>query len=96
MLVVKLRYKQPEGDSSKLLTFPLEDQSKEFANVDRDFKWAATVAEFAMLLRNSKHKGSATWSGLLEQADEAAGVSPDGTRQECLDMMRIAAGLAGH
>ncbi len=96
LLVVKLRYKQPEGDSSKLLTFPLEDQSKEFANVDRDFKWAATVAEFAMLLRNSKHKGSATWSGLLEQADEAAGVSPDGTRQECLDMMRIAAGLAGH
>ena len=92
LLTVSLRYKQPEGDTSKLLTFPLIDSDKPFAEVDQDFKWAASVAQFAMLLRNSAHKGSSSWSGLIETAESLAS---DESRRECVQMIHTAAGLSG-
>jgi Ca-activated chloride channel homolog len=92
LLAVSLRYKQPEGDTSKLLTFPLIDSNKPFGEADQDFKWAASVAQFAMLLRNSTHKGSTSWSGLLETVESLA---TDESRRECVNMIRIAAGLRG-
>ncbi|QDV27464.1 YfbK domain-containing protein [Aureliella helgolandensis] len=96
LLAVKLRYKQPEGNTSKLLMFPLEDQATDWSEVDRDFQWAAAMAEFGMLLRNSPHRGKATWSSLSELSDAAAGVNPDGSRQECLQMIRRASQLSGN
>lgn len=94
LLAVKLRYKQPEGDKSKLLIFPLKDRSSEFESSDRDFRWAASMVEFGMLLRNSSFRGDASWRGLLERATSAAGISPDADRRECLDMMQRAASLS--
>jgi Ca-activated chloride channel homolog len=94
LLTVKLRYKQPEGDTSKLLTFPLLNQNVEFSNADRDFQWAASMAQFGMLLRNSRFKGDATWSSLTRMVDNAAGVNPDANRQECIDMIRNAASFS--
>lgn len=93
LLAVKLRYKQPEGDTSRLLTFPLQDRAVDFEQADRDFRWAAAVAQFGMLLRHSQYKGNATWENLMELAEQAAGVQPDAARQECLTLMRIAGGL---
>lgn len=93
LLTLKLRYKKPEGDTSKLLEFPLESGSKEFVEADRDFRWAASMAQFAMLLRDSRYSGNSTWSGLIQQATSAAGISPDASRQECLEMMRTASRL---
>ena len=88
LLAVKLRYKEPEGSTSQLLTFPLVDSEQDFGQADRDFQWAATVAQFGMLLRGSRHAGQSNWSSLLEQATRVAGVEPDATRQECLEMIR--------
>ena len=92
LLAVSLRYKQPEGDTSKLLTFPLVDSNQPFGEVDQDFKWAAAVAQFAMLLRNSTHKGNTSWTGLLEAVESLA---TDESRRECVSMIRMAAGLRG-
>jgi Ca-activated chloride channel family protein len=94
LLAVKLRYKQPEGDTSRLLTFPLRDEADDIRLEDSDFQWAACVAQFGMLLRHSPHLGSSNWSQLLEQATQAAGMTPDAPRQECLEMMRRAAQLS--
>ncbi len=88
LLAVKLRYKEPEGATSQLLTFPLADSKQTFGQADRDFQWAATVAQFGMLLRGSQYAGQSNWKNLLEQATDVAGVSPDATRQECLEMIR--------
>ncbi len=93
MLTVSLRYKQPQGDTSKLLEFPFKDAPEGIGNNDRDFQWAALMAQFSMLLRNSRHKGQATWSDLIQRAERAAGVASDYARQECLLMMRTAARL---
>ncbi len=88
LLAVKLRTKQPEGETSQLLTFPLTDSNVQFSQADRDFQWAATVAQFGMLLRGSRYAGQANWKNLLEQAIEVAGVNPDAARQEFLEMIR--------
>ncbi len=92
LLAVNLRYKEPEGDVSKLLTFPLQENEQSFNQADEDFRWAAAVAQFGMLLRRSE-QAQTTWEKLLNAATKAAGDDPDAARQECLEMIEIAAGL---
>lgn len=92
LLAVKLRYKQPEGSESQLLTFPLEDKSVPYAEIDKDFRWAAAMAEFGMLLRRSPHKGQSTWSTLVERARGALGTPVDTSRAETLEMINVAVG----
>ena len=62
MMTVKLRYKEPEGDKSKLLTFPITDQGAKLKDASQDFVFSSSVASFGMLLRDSKYKGLLTVS----------------------------------
>ena len=68
LLTLKLRYKAPDGDTSKLLEFPLTDTGTTWEKSSRDFRFAAAVAGFGMLLRDSPHKGGATWDSIRELA----------------------------
>ena len=95
LLTLKLRYKQPAGDTSSLLTFPLKDSEQTFNQTDRDFQFAAAVASFGMLLRDSKYKGNATYASVLEIATAAAQNDESGFREEFLHLVRKAAELAG-
>jgi Ca-activated chloride channel family protein len=70
MLTVKIRYKQPDSDVSTKLEFPLTDTGGTWEKSTRDFQWAAAVAGFGMLLRESPHKGSLSWSLVDELAIE--------------------------
>ncbi|MCH8822161.1 MAG: VWA domain-containing protein [Planctomycetes bacterium] len=65
LMTVKLRYKEPEGDVSKLLEYPIMDEVIELADASADFKFASAVASFGMLLRGSPHKGNATFESVL-------------------------------
>jgi Ca-activated chloride channel family protein len=87
LLAVKLRYKAPDGDVSKLITVPVIDTGKDFANASVDFKFAAAVAGFGMLLRDSPHKGNLTWPALRELAGSAVGDDPGGYRKEFLELI---------
>jgi Ca-activated chloride channel family protein len=82
MLVVKLRYKEPDGDVSKLIKVGVKDDGKDFSRASVDFKFAAAVASFGMLLRDSPHKGSATLDAVLEIARSALGEDKHGYRAE--------------
>ncbi len=64
-LTVSIRYKEPDGNESKLLTYPVtaEDYSQ---NMNDDFRFAAAVAEFGMLLRDSQYKGTSSKDSVLE------------------------------
>jgi|GEM_PF-283447 len=90
LLTLKLRYKQPDGDVSQLLTFPLMDSDQSFLSADPDFQFAASVASFGMLLRGSKHAGNATLDSVLETAQAATDGDESGYRAEFLEMVRIA------
>ncbi len=63
-LTVKMRYKDPEADTSKLLSEPLSGTPKKLADATEDFRFASAVASFGMLLRDSKYKGDATFASV--------------------------------
>jgi Ca-activated chloride channel family protein len=90
LMLLKLRYKQPEGDESKLLHFPVTDGALAFDAADEDFRFAASVAAFGMLLRKSEHVGSATYDQVMTWASNALGEDPHGYRAEFLDIVRKA------
>ena len=90
LLYVKLRYKEPEASTSKLMTRAVAD---DVTSANSDFAFAAAVAEFGLLLRDSKYKGTATFSSVGELARRSVGNDPDGLRQEFLALVRKAATL---
>ena len=94
LLTLKLRYKQPDGKESKLIQRPLKGEVKEYGKASGDFKFAASVAAFGMLLRESEHRGTATFDGVLELAVEAVGKDTNGYRREFLDLVRKARELS--
>ena len=62
---VNIRYKEPEGDESKLLSYPVtKDAFRE--EMSENLRWAAGVAETAMLLKESEYKGSSSYESVRE------------------------------
>ena len=83
LLTVKLRYKEPDGDVSKLIETPLTSAAitrKDGAS--EDFRFASAVAEFALILEDSKFKGSASLGDAIARAKKAKGADDEGYRAE--------------
>ncbi len=93
LLTLKLRYKAPDGDVSKLLEFPLTDAGATWEKSSRDFRFAAAVAGYGMLLRDSPHKGTVTWSAIHELAVEGQGDDATGYRAEFIALLEKAKSL---
>ena len=85
LLALKLRYKQPEADTSTRLLFPVKDSDTPFAQGTTDFQMAAAVAVFGMLLRHSEHKGTSNYDLVLELATLAVQDDQHGYRAEFLN-----------
>ena len=92
---VKLRYKRPDGDTSRLLEYGVVDEGRSFAQASDDLKFASAVAGFGMLLRESADKGSMTYPGVLEIAGSTLSKDPSGYRQEFVAAVRQAKALCG-
>ena len=90
-LTVKVRYKPPAENSSRLLSQVLRGES----GASNRFRWAAAVAGVGMLLRDSEEKGRCTWTDMLALARGARGEDAEGYRAEFLRVMEAAAQLAG-
>ena len=94
LLTVKLRYKAPDGDTSKLLARPLVDNGQDLNQASESFRWAAGVAEFGMLLRDSEFKGQSSYDSVLALARGARGDDPNGYRAEFVRLVGTAQSLA--
>jgi len=94
LLTVKLRYKQPAGEVSEKLEFPLVDRGLRLAQVSADFRFATAVAEFGQLLRDSEHKQLSSWDAVLARAEAARGPDNAGYRTEFIELVRKARSLA--
>jgi Ca-activated chloride channel homolog len=86
--VVNLRYKKPNEDKSIPLVYPVIDQGLDFGRASGDLKFAAAVAGFGMLLRDSRYKGTLTFDGVLEIAEATLGDDPSGYRKEFTNLVR--------
>ncbi len=92
MLTLKLRYKLPNASESKLLEYTAIDRGKTLEESSVDFQFAAAVATFGMLLRDSKHRGEANWELVNHLGRKGMGSDPFGYRREFLQLARIAGG----
>ena len=93
LLTVRLRYKLPDGDKSLLLETPVVDEGRKYSAASGDFKFAAAVAGFGMILRDSKLKGDSNYDAVLELGAEGVGSDPEGYRKEFLELVKKARGL---
>ena len=88
--VVNLRYKKPNEDKSVPLVYPVVDEGIDFGRASGDLKFAAAVAGFGMLLRDSNYKGTITFDGVLEIAGATVGDDASGYRKEFSELVRKA------
>jgi Ca-activated chloride channel family protein len=93
LLTVKVRYKKPGGTINRKLDLPVADARTRFVDASADFKFAAAVAGFGMVLRDSPHKGEATLARVIEWAESANANDPAGYRGEFLELAREAQAL---
>jgi len=89
---VKIRYKLPKSDTSRLISTPINRASEvaSFANAPRDARFAAGVAAFAELLRGGKYTGSMHYEDVLEIVSSARGEDEYGYRSELIALIRAA------
>jgi Ca-activated chloride channel family protein len=89
LLTVKLRYKEPDGDTSKLITQTLKPVAAGTA-VSENFTQASAVAEFGLLLRKSQFKGSAKYQDVIDALKGLKSEDKDGYRTELIGLVEKA------
>lgn len=103
---LKIRYKLPEEDTSKLITTPittadehLTDSNKcqkakclaeDMWNVSDDVRFSVAVASFGQLLKGGKNTGNVTYDDVISEAQRAKGADEFGYRAEFINLVRLA------
>lgn len=90
LMNIKLRYKQPGGEKSKLVQQPVMDKNASINQASENMRFAAAVAQFGMLLRNSAYKGSSNYKLVTTMAGNALGLDSQGYRKEFLALVKKA------
>jgi len=93
LMTIQLRYKEPAAHKSKLLEVTVVDNGEGLDQSSRDLRWAAAVATFGMVLRDSPYRGSANLDLALRTAMGADGYDPRDHRAEFISLIRLAKAL---
>lgn len=89
LLTVKFRYKEPKATKSKLIVKHLTNNKLSLAKASNNFKFSAAVAEFGLLLRNSKDKAQASYQHVLNLAKSSKGSDENGYRAEFIRLVEM-------
>jgi Ca-activated chloride channel family protein len=89
LLTVKLRYKPRSTATSKQISVAVTNSQNPMTTLSDDFRFAAAVAGFAMLLKDSEHLGNFSWDGCLELARGARGADEQGYRAEFIRLVEM-------
>lgn len=95
LLTVKLRYKEPKADNSQLLTIGLLDKNNSIENASDNLKFAAAVAQFGLIMRNSRFKGNSNFNNLRNLANSSLGPDLKGYRKDFIQLAEKANRLKG-
>lgn len=88
LMTVKLRYKKPDEDVSKLIVHRLTDSNTALAKTSDNFRWSASVAAFGMLLRESEYVRNYSYDEVVQLAQHARGKDEEGYRVEFVNMVK--------
>jgi hypothetical protein len=95
MLKVDISYMESNDPGNKSLSFSLTYHGQPFARASTDFRFAAAVASFGMILRDSSYKGSATFDSTLAIVRDNMGSDLNGDRHEFMRFVQRARQLRG-
>lgn len=84
---VKLRYKAPQGQRSRMTQVPVKAQVRAPRETSQAFRFSAAVASFGMLLRDSEYKGASSYAQVRRLAEGAVGEDPHGHKREFLELV---------
>lgn len=93
IMTIKLRYKRPDGDVSKLIVHAVNDRQVVLANTSDNFRFSAAVASFGMLLRGSAYKQASSYQQVISLARSARGADGLGYRSEFIKLVEGAGSL---
>src|SRR4029078_6402568 len=93
MMTIKLRYKKPDEDISKLITHAINDDKIALVNTSDNFRFSAAVAEFGLLLRSSEFKQQSSYQQVVSMARSAKGKDDKGYRAEFIQLVQTATSL---
>lgn len=94
LVTIKNRYKTADGNSSFPLDQVVSAKAKSFNDASESFRFAAAVAGFGMLLRNSEFKGNISYSKVANMAQKAKGMDDEGYRGEFSRLVKVAESLS--
>jgi len=94
MFTVKFRYKAPDGNTSRLLEKAVKNEALALNRTSDNFRFAASVAEMGLLLRQSEFKGNASFDQVISLAKSARGSDEEGYRSEFIRLVDNAKLLA--
>ena len=95
LLTVKVRYKNPNAANSLRIVEHVKDNGQTLRQASHEFQFAAAVAGFGMLLRNSEYRGDLSYAAVHDLAAGAMGQDRYGYRSEFLEMVGAANRLSG-
>ncbi len=87
MATVKLRYKQPDENSSNLLTTIVKMGTSDLEDTSNNLRWATAVAAFGMILRDSEYIGKYDLNDVTILAKSALGKDLNGYRHEFIQLV---------
>ena len=90
---IDFRYKLPDEDFSNLLNLEVMDEGHAFGQASENMRFAAAVASFGLLLRDSEYQGETSYEQIRQWAGSAIGFDPFGFRQEFLELVVRAGNL---
>jgi len=93
IMTIKLRYKKPDDSTSMLIVHTVNDSKTELVNTSDNFRFAAAVAEFGMLLRSSAFKQESSYLQVINLAKSAKGKDENGYRAEFINLVQAATSL---
>jgi len=93
-MTVKIRYKKSNENKSKLIIRAINQDILSIDKTSDNYRFATSVAEFCLLLRDSKYKGDASFYSVLERAEHTMEYDKYGYRKEFLKLVKIAKGIA--
>lgn len=88
LMTIKFRYKEPDGDNSKLIEKVIANNAIPVNMTSENFRWSASVALFGMLLRESEFAGKSTYEDVEGLASGSLGEDQYGYRKEFLELVR--------
>lgn len=94
LLTIKLRYKKPGEETSRLMSKAVTDQAVSWDDASDNFRFASAVAAYGMILRDSEFKQNATYATVINWAANARGEDHEGYRAEFIRLVKASSLMA--